>query len=430
MNHLDLFSGIGGFAIAVDEVWPGSSHAFCEIDPYCQALLKKRYPRSVIYGDIRTLTNTDRDRSQEQRTELKTSGDRQFSQVDLLTGGFPCQPFSCAGKRKGVSDNRFLWPEMLRVIREFQPTWVIAENVRGLLTIEQGMVFEQVCLDLEGEGYEVQPFVIPAVAVNAPHRRDRVWFVANRNPGWVQRYERESLEEGAVTRSSKQCNAPDTANDGPHSTQDTEGNRKRDDRNTAAKNKLCEPKRSDTLRAKTTGWNQNWLEIATQLCGVDDGLPARLHKLGGIKYASTNDKEEVATLTETGWIELRKMWEDWATTSASHNNAREEFYYFMCEVPYPRTSEDWKWDVGTQEKAQELCDMWERFYSVTLQEAQKLFPKMLERIRQIERTKTMVLTDGLKLSKSRHRVERLKALGNAIVPQVAMEIMKTIKNTR
>ena len=98
--------------------------------------------------------------------------------IDIISGGFPCQPFSMAGKRKGTEDERYLWHEMLRAIQEIKPKFVIAENVFGITNIDGGMVFEQVCLDLEAEGYEVQPFIIPAAAKNAPHRRDRVWFVA------------------------------------------------------------------------------------------------------------------------------------------------------------------------------------------------------------------------------------------------------------
>ena len=197
MIHLDVFSGICGFALAVEEVWPGSEHIFCEIDPFCQALIKKRFEGSVIYGDVRTLTNT-KSGQPGQSSEQKRREDIGGSSCDLLTGGFPCQPFSQAGKRRGTSDNRYLWPEMLRVIREFHPTWIIAENVRGLLTIEQGVVFEQVCLDLEGEGYEVQPFIIPAVAVNAPHRRDRVWFVAHSRHGNGQRTKVRREPEGQI----------------------------------------------------------------------------------------------------------------------------------------------------------------------------------------------------------------------------------------
>lgn len=156
MRHLDLFSGIGGFSVAVDAVWPKAKHTFCEIDQFCQQIIKKHWPHSKIYADIK-------------KVKLKRGS------ADLITGGFPCQPFSQAGKRRGTQDDRHLWPEMLRIIREVRPTWVVGENVVGLIS----MALEQVCLDLEGEGYEVQPFIIPACAVNAPHRRDRVWIVAH-----------------------------------------------------------------------------------------------------------------------------------------------------------------------------------------------------------------------------------------------------------
>jgi DNA (cytosine-5)-methyltransferase 1 len=108
----------------------------------------------------------------------KTDFKKYANRIDILTGGFPCQPFSLAGKRKGKDDERYLWGEMLRAIQEIKPTWIIAENVFGIVNIDGGLVFEQVCIDLENEGYEVQPFIIPAAAKNAPHRRDRCWFIA------------------------------------------------------------------------------------------------------------------------------------------------------------------------------------------------------------------------------------------------------------
>ena len=187
MTHASLFSGIGGGEIAATMMgWENAFH--CEIQEFLRRVLEYWYPNSTSYEDI-----------------TKTDFTPWRGKIDILTGGFPCQPFSCAGKRKGADDDRYLWPEMLRAIREIQPSWVVGENVAGILTVVQSgsesqmgseaslfgedneicerrqrYVVETVCQDLEREGYSVQPFVIPACAVGAPHRRDRVWFVARR----------------------------------------------------------------------------------------------------------------------------------------------------------------------------------------------------------------------------------------------------------
>ena len=159
MNHLDLFSGIGGFALALEKVG-FKTVGFCEVDPYCRLLLQKHWKGVTIHHDIKRLETKD----------IKEP-------IDILTGGFPCQPYSVAGKQKGTDDNRYLWPDMFRVIKEIKPTFVVAENVRGIVNIQDGMVFETVCSDLESEGFEIQPFIIPAAGVGAPHKRERVWIV-------------------------------------------------------------------------------------------------------------------------------------------------------------------------------------------------------------------------------------------------------------
>lgn len=163
MTHASLFSGIGGFDLAAE--WAGWTNVFnCEIDPFCRKVLKFHFPKAAQYEDIRT-------------TDFTVWRDS----IDVLTGGFPCQPFSVAGKRKGTGDDRYLWPEMLGAIREIRPRWVVGENVLGIVDWSEGLVFEQVCSDMENEGYEVQPFVLPACGVNAPHRRYRVFIVAHRS---------------------------------------------------------------------------------------------------------------------------------------------------------------------------------------------------------------------------------------------------------
>jgi len=154
-THLDLFSGIGGFALAAG--WAGfETVGFCDNEPYCQAILKKHWPQVPIHTDIKTLDGTA------------------YRGITLLTGGFPCQPFSNAGKRRGKDDDRYLWPQMLRIIQEARPTWVVGENVVGII----GLALDQVCSDLEAKGYEVETIIIPACGVDAPHRRNRVWVIA------------------------------------------------------------------------------------------------------------------------------------------------------------------------------------------------------------------------------------------------------------
>jgi len=163
MTHGSLFSGIGGFDLASE--WMGWENIFhCEWMPFPRKVLDYYWPNADSHIDI-----------------CKTDFTKYANKIDILTGGFPCQPFSLAGKRKGTDDERYLWGEMLRAIQEIKPKYVIAENVFGITNIDGGLVFEQVCLDLEAQGYEVQPFIIPAAAKNAPHRRDRCWFVAH-NP--------------------------------------------------------------------------------------------------------------------------------------------------------------------------------------------------------------------------------------------------------
>jgi DNA (cytosine-5)-methyltransferase 1 len=160
LKHLGLFEGIGGFSLAAR--WAGwETVAWCEWNKFGQKVLRHHFPEAEGFGDI-----------------TKTDFRKYANKIDILTGGFPCQPYSLAGKRKGKEDDRHLWPEMLRAIREIRPPYVVGENVFGLINWNRGLVFNEVQADLEAEGYEVWAYVLPACAVNAPHRRDRVWFVA------------------------------------------------------------------------------------------------------------------------------------------------------------------------------------------------------------------------------------------------------------
>ena len=172
MRHGSLFSGIGGFDLAAE--WMGWENVFhCEWNPFGQKILKHYWPNAESFEDI-----------------TKTDFTKYEGTIDLISGGFPCQPYSTAGKRKGKNDERHLWPEMLRAIREIKPRFVVGENVRGLLSWDGGLVFDEVCAELEAIGYQVSPVIIPACGVGAPHKRERIWFVA-KNTGSNGRIQRK-----------------------------------------------------------------------------------------------------------------------------------------------------------------------------------------------------------------------------------------------
>lgn len=256
MKHLSLFSGIGGFDLAAQ--WCGWQNvAQVEIDDFCTKVLEKNFPNTLKFRDVK-----------------KFDGRKFAGSIDVISGGFPCQPFSTAGKRKGKQDERHLWPEMFRIIREVKPSWVVAENVRGLLNIDGGVVFESVLTDLESIGFEVQPVIIPACAVGAPHRRDRLWIIAHadrnhdrltngkgvcrpENLPSINRKEYSPARELSGTNS-------DVAD--PHGAGLQGANNSEDER---WKSEICFGLRN---------WDANWLEVATELCRVDDGLPKRLDK--------------------------------------------------------------------------------------------------------------------------------------------------------
>ena len=260
MRHGSLFSGIGGFDLASE--WMGWENVFhCEWNEFAQKVLKYYWPYAESFNDI-----------------TKTDFTKYANKIDILTGGFPCQPFSLAGQRKGTDDERYLWHEMLRAIQEIKPKCVIAENVYGITNIDGGLVFEQVCLDLENEGYEVQPFVIPASAKNAPHRRERVWFVAySKSNGLQFRNEATQLrsEEIEMERERNKFAYGIKTNGYQSNASDTNLSRCKTER------KL---KESTTQNKRIIDSCGRWEQFPTQppICSRNDGVPA---KLDGITFS-------------------------------------------------------------------------------------------------------------------------------------------------
>jgi len=193
LKLLDLFSGIGGFSLGLESTGGFETIAFVEKDDFCQKVLKKHWPNTTIEGDIRNV-----------------KGDKY--EADVVTGGFPCQPFSVAGKRKGTDDDRYLWDETIRVVRECKPRWFIGENVEGLININNGLVLRQVQTDLEKEGFEVQCLVIPASGIGAWHQRKRIWILAHNVSNSNTRLSIGQRKEIQTRRSSTSSSGEDVSN--------------------------------------------------------------------------------------------------------------------------------------------------------------------------------------------------------------------------
>ena len=281
ITHYDLFAGIGGFSLALEEVFNEAkiNHIFCEWAEFPAAVLKKHWPNGIFYGDIADLiadTNSQRHKSSvaARGSNLCSGARRDKNQaLTILTGGFPCQPFSHAGRRKGTADDRYQWPNMFRVIQNVKPDWVIAENVRGLVTWNEGMVLEQVCTDLESEGYEVQPFIIPACAVNAPHRRDRVWIIAHCANSRTKGLQKQEISPDDPTNTSSERLRGRSL----RGCQDREWQMDEDERQRAEV-------RGQNQGRSRRDWNQDWRKVAIATCNarMDDGIS---RKVDGISYS-------------------------------------------------------------------------------------------------------------------------------------------------
>jgi DNA (cytosine-5)-methyltransferase 1 len=255
MRVLDLFSGIGGFSLGLERAGPFRTVAFCEREPFPQAVLRKHWPDTPIYDDVRTIPTNE------------------LGRIGLICGGFPCQPWSVAGEQRGAEDDRDLWPVMASLIEELRPRWVVGENVRGFVNEPLGL--QRSLSDLESIGYEVAPFVIPACAVDAPHRRDRVWIVAHANDTGPQRNLRtgagtkEKVSEGREQfqpRSGTMCGREDVA--------DTYGTHVEGQRVT---------KRIQTKRSATSSASR-WLPEPS-VGRVANGVPRRVDRLKALGNA-------------------------------------------------------------------------------------------------------------------------------------------------
>ena len=382
-THGSLFSGIGGSEIAAEIMgWKNMFH--CEINPFGRKILDYWFPNSKSYEDI---TKTD-------FTEWR-------GKINVLTGGFPCQPFSVAGQRKGAEDNRYLWPEMLRAIREIQPDWVVGENVAGILSMvqpgsetalgreeslfgevdrerilhRQEYVVETVCNDLEREGYSVQPVVIPACAVVAPHRRDRVFFIAHRADAGVKGMQRKWEDNILSGRTA-----------------------------------------SDTDGKRCNNWSDNWQE--RPICYDQKRYSEENQSERTERKRRTCENGSVASYSQcsgSGQIQQEIQSEQPNGHSFDSNGSKRNVAYSDSELLQYRNS-------GRQEGRKNEKKPIEPPYCP---EDWSRFPTQSPVCSRDDGISTRL--DGIAFSKWRQ--ESIKAYGNAIVPQVMYEIFQAIQET-
>ena len=250
LKTLDLFSGIGGFSLGLESTGFFETIGFVEKDKFCQKVLKKHWSNINIEEDIRNV-----------------KGEKY--QADVVTGGFPCQPFSVAGKRKSTADDRYLWDEMLRVIRETKPRWVIGENVEGIVNINEGMVLRQVLNDLENEGFKSQCIIIPASGIGAWHQRKRIWIIANNISNANSNGSYRSQGNATKQSSNEQKDRLSFGDD-------------KDVPNTNTGFSIRENEEIQTGRnafdSIYKSGERQWWETESKLRGIPDGLSTKLHE--------------------------------------------------------------------------------------------------------------------------------------------------------
>tara|TARA_R100001509_G_scaffold45218_1_gene24511 strand:- start:229 stop:1239 length:1011 start_codon:yes stop_codon:yes gene_type:complete len=327
LRLLDLFSGIGGFSLGMEATKRIKTIGFVEKDKFCQKVLQKNFKNIPIEEDIRNVKGSN-------------------YTADIVSGGFPCQPFSVAGKRRGQDDDRYLWDETIRVVAETKPKWFVGENVEGIININNGLVLRQVQTDLEKEGFQVQCLIIPASGIGAWHQRKRVWIIANSNSRFSIGENKEIQTRGNTINSSNK----DVSNS---------NSRLRRGRGTEQ-----ESRANEIWRFYTPKEEQTEQHIRSKAVGCD-ALPGEKNVLHTISkglegYREHNTMEERVFRQHTNEItnsnSKRKSWKTWWQTQSE-----------LCGVPH-----------------------------------------------------------GISYELDKDRSNRIKALGNSIVPQIAYEIGKAI----
>jgi DNA (cytosine-5)-methyltransferase 1 len=363
LKLLDLFSGIGGFSLGLESTGFFETIGFVEKDKFCQKVLKKHWSNINIEEDIRNV-----------------KGEKY--QADVVTGGFPCQPFSVAGKRKSTADDRYLWDEMLRVIRETKPRWVIGENVEGIVNINEGMVLRQVLNDLENEGFKSQCIIIPASGIGAWHQRKRIWIVG---ANVENSYSRGRCWEKGIRK-----------DDNTGSTREKQNN------NIESSNERC-------------GSRDN--KISINVSNSNARLSIRENEeIQSRGNATTNGSKDVSnsdSIRYGRWSSEGCTDREWSFLQRKQEGCKVGSEVKGCDRNVSNTSSERSQGCGIQHNL-EGEQRSEEFAAKTSSERQQTWWET--------QSEFCGVPNGVSYELDKDRSNRIKALGNSIVPQIARQI--------
>ena len=408
LKVLDLFAGIGGFALGLDSTDFFETVKFVEKDKYCQKVLQKNFPNIPIEEDIKNVKGKEGD-------------------ADVIVGGFPCQPMSVAGKRKGTDDDRYLWPEMFRLIREIKPQFVIGENVQGIINIQDGMVLRQVCDDLESEGFEVQCFLIPASGIGAWHQRYRVWIVGHseHNGSLASKIERRNTKTATGTQ------------EGTNTTSEpkrTSGSRNNENVSNTEIIGTREPRNIDQEKgdqsSSSTQSNSSSEDVSDTNSSLRGG--GRTISLSGedkvwrfrVEEEGIRDNVRIETI---GRNALSREGE--TDVSQSNNERRKESDISQKSEKqiFNNRGHDEKRNISdTSSKRLQRRDLEQELQKQELGFSSNQDDETKQTWWQIE-SNICGVPNGISYELDKDRANRIKTLGNAIVPQIARELGLAIK---
>ena len=377
LKVLDLFSGIGGFSLGLHSTGGFETTKFVEFEPFCQKILSKNFPNIPIEGDIRNVKG-------------------QEFEADVVVGGFPCQPYSVAGKQKGTNDNRYLWPEMFRLIKEVKPEFVIGENVQGIVNIQDGMVLRQVLNDLEGEGFEVQCFLIPASGIGAWHQRYRTWIIGHSKHNGLLAAEKRTRDQEANGGSQK--------------------------------------RKEETIESKRTSGSRNNEDVSdskSKRTGTDnEGLRSRSSRIDGRQGTDRTQEEKRNVSNTIGklhdgcssttrnseqkqiWLDGNKGW-DWQKIRSETERCSEQ-------ASSPETN-----GTNTESKRSQGCRI---STDLETESGKESTSNSIEGQQTWWTSVSNVcgVPDAISTELDKTRKDRIKSLGNAIVPGIARILGQTI----